>query len=270
MIHQVSPQNRQVTNEPIQKSNRLLIAGVLVITMLAIPVFLYSLSQSPQRVPDNVSSDFSISIKPSEQHEEYCRTFVDGISHIDGVPIQDIQELAEKYGLYGKRTFKDKLFDDCLRVQKMGTSNEELADHLQKIYSEVEGFSSSSLFSYNPALQRNSTIGKHSQEQSLKYGDDILFNNCVPIGLNIFEEEILPFNCHAPIENLKNKVHIRVTDQMISRIRQGVYDGFNPVDVGAVLTGHSVEEIVNALKMGTQKREINFRLSTIIVDQCRT
>lgn len=194
-----------------------------------------------------------------------CKKFVEDITKIGGVSIQNINKLAEKHGIFGQRSLKDKLFQDCLSVQKLGTTNDELADHLNAILHDKQ-WANGFQISYNPALLSNSTIGKYSQAQLLQNNSPV--PTCCPDHCfrqpNIFNEKIL---CRQRIENLQSKVYLSVTDKIIARIREGYYDGFNPIDVVALLTGHTVNAMNQAIGIGTPNNEINNVLSSIAVER---
>ncbi len=247
----------QIPAQQGQNFNKGLILGALAVALIAAPVMygLYRASYS------DVTQDLNISTTTPEQNMSYCQKFVAGITNIGGASFRDVSQLAEKHGIFGQRGLKDKLFQDCITVQKMGTSNDELAGHLEKIRLSAQF---SGKLSYSPGLQANSTIGKPFRLQSLQLVDDLLTCNCVPIGKNLFSEAVMACR-NPPIKNLHNNVQFRVTAGIIDRIRAGFYDGFDPVQVAAVLTGHSVNSINQAIEATVQKGETNNVLSSIVV-----
>ena len=102
-----------------------------------------------------------------------CRRFSDDLKDIDGVSLDTIEELAQQHNLFGTKTLKEKIYEDCIKVQKMGTTKEELADHLSAILHDKRWNGLQSTFSYDPALSQNSTISKCSKVQTLLMGDSI-------------------------------------------------------------------------------------------------
>jgi hypothetical protein len=262
-VRRVLPNVHQMPDQQVQKRNKLLIAGALAIVLVALPIF-YSVFKSNHTNSCSVSSDLSISTKAPEEHAEYCRQFTAGMKDIDGVPIEEIEKLAQIHGIYGKRSLKEKLFEDCLKVQKMGTTNAELADHLSAIIKQwPQDFQSEIL--YDPTLLTNNTMGNCSKVRSLLKGHPLHTNSCIPKGLNIFNEIVIPCpQAGHRIEDPLNKIKIGITDKKIARIREGLYDGFDPIDVATILTGHSVDSIKQATGTAMQTDEINSALSSIV------